>query len=74
MLSILKDEMIKTVLLPQELTVGRYTEEVVLEPGFEGWMVGPERWVVIEAGVRTRHVFSRLVLFAYMVSVSVILR
>lgn len=46
----------------------------MLEPGFEGWMVGPERWVVIEAGVRTRHVFSRLVLFAYMVSVSVILR
>lgn len=45
--------MIKTILFLQKLTVGPYTEEVVLELGFEGWTVGPERQVVIEAGVRT---------------------
>ena len=45
--------MIKTILFLQKLTVGPCTEEVVLELGFEGWTVGPERQVVIEAGVRT---------------------
>ena len=45
--------MIKTILFLQNLTVGPYTEEVVLELGFEGWTVGPERQVVTEAGVRT---------------------
>lgn len=53
----------------------QYTEKVIAELDFEGQMVGPERWVGIEAELGLQPCFlGWLVLFPRMVTLSITLR